>query len=199
MDKEVPDLGGLALRGGACNASQPSNGEVADVVGNEALVLRPWPLVRVETRDHVWAAAVVEALGHDAAGSESDRLLSDAGKKLAVLTNKPVKISRTIVNGLGVGGRFFQVYGGNSFEFKKPNPIGVEALINEAGTARDRTMMVGDSSVDISTARNAGVMSCGVTYGFQPETLAEPAPDLLVDRMEQLADWVLSGRNGESK
>ncbi len=130
---------------------------------------------------------------------EAVERLSDAGKKLAVLTNKPVKISRTIVNGLGVGGRFFQVYGGNSFEFKKPNPIGVEALINEAGTARDRTMMVGDSSVDISTARNAGVMSCGVTYGFQPETLAEPAPDLLVDRMEQLADWVLSGRNGESK
>jgi phosphoglycolate phosphatase len=130
---------------------------------------------------------------------EAVERLSQAGKKLAVLTNKPVKISRTIINGLGLGDKFFQVYGGNSFEFKKPNPIGVEALVNEAGTARDRTMMVGDSSVDISTARNAGIMSCGVTYGFQPETLAEPAPDLLVDRMEQLADWVLSERNGETK
>jgi phosphoglycolate phosphatase len=130
---------------------------------------------------------------------EAVERLSQAGKKLAVLTNKPVKISRTIINGLGLGDKFFQVYGGNSFEFKKPNPIGVEALVNEAGTARDRTMMVGDSSVDISTARNAGIMSCGVTYGFQPETLAEAAPDLLVDRMEELADWVLSERNGETK
>jgi phosphoglycolate phosphatase len=126
-----------------------------------------------------------------------DRLYN-AGKRLAVLTNKPVKISRVIVEGLGAGEYFFQVYGGNSFEFKKPNPIGVEALRNEAGVGRDGTMMVGDSSVDILTARNAGVRSCGVTYGFQPESLADPAPDLLVDRMEELADWVLGSHTGKA-
>src|SRR5580692_10392560 len=97
-----------------------------------------------------------------------DRLRA-AGKKMAVLTNKPVRMSRNIVNGLGVAEFFFQVYGGNSFEFKKPNPMGVEALIAEAGLSKDRAMMVGDSSVDIETARNAGIASCGVTYGFQPE------------------------------
>jgi len=126
-----------------------------------------------------------------------DRLRA-AGKRMAVLTNKPVKISRAIVEGLGAGGYFFQVYGGNSFEFKKPNPIGVEALRKEAGASRDRTLMVGDSSVDIQTARNAGIPCCGVTYGFQPETLADSAPDLLVDRMEELADWVLN-QDGGSK
>jgi len=52
-------------------------------------------------------------------------------------------------------------------------------------------MMVGDSAVDIATARNAGIACCGVTYGFQPESLANPAPDLLVGRMEQFADWLL--------
>jgi phosphoglycolate phosphatase len=119
-----------------------------------------------------------------------DRLRA-AGKRMAVLTNKPAKISRAIVEGLGVGGHFFAVYGGNSFEFKKPNPVGVEALMRESGIPRERTLMVGDSSVDIQTALNAGVRSCGVTYGFQPETLADPAPDLLVDRMGDLADWVL--------
>jgi phosphoglycolate phosphatase len=123
-----------------------------------------------------------------------DRLRA-AGKRLAVLTNKPVRMSCAIVQGLGVGGHFFRVYGGNSFEFKKPNPIGVENLMREAGVDRDRTMMVGDSYVDVQTARNAGVASCGVTYGFQPETLADPAPDLKVDRMTELADWVL----GESR
>ncbi len=127
---------------------------------------------------------------------ESVERLHGAGVQLAVLTNKPVRISRAIVEGLGMGPFFFQVYGGNSFDFKKPHPIGVETLMAECGTTRDRTLMVGDSSVDIQTARNAGVVSCGVTYGFQPESLADPAPDLLVDRMEDAAEWVLATRNG---
>jgi len=117
--------------------------------------------------------------------------LRDAGLRMAVLTNKPVRISRAIVEGLGMGGHFLEIYGGNSFDFKKPHPIGVETLMNECGATRERTMMVGDSSVDIQTARNAQVRSCGVTYGFQPETLTAVPPDLLVDRMEELAAWVI--------
>ncbi len=121
--------------------------------------------------------------------------LHGAGKSLAVLTNKPVKISRSIIERLGVGDLFLRVYGGNSFEFKKPDPIGVVKLMEETGIGRERTAMIGDSSVDILTARNAGVRACGVTYGFQPESLADPAPDILVDRMEDAADWALE--NGE--
>jgi phosphoglycolate phosphatase len=119
-----------------------------------------------------------------------DRLRA-AGKRLAILTNKPVAMSRSIVEGLGLNGYFFQIYGGNSFDFKKPHPIGVEKLMAEAGAGHAATLMVGDSSVDVQTARNAGVQACGVRYGFAPETLSDPAPDLLIDRMEQLADWVL--------
>ena len=122
---------------------------------------------------------------------ESLERLHAAGKRAAVLTNKPVALSQTIVEGLGLAPFFFHVYGGNSFEFKKPHPIGVETLMAESGVEPARTMMVGDSSVDIQTARNAGVRSCGVTYGFAPETLADPAPDLLVDHMEELANWLL--------
>ena len=116
-----------------------------------------------------------------------------AGKKMAVLTNKPVRMSLNILKGLGVAPYFFQVYGGNSFEFKKPNPIGAEALMREAGVDRTAAMMVGDSSVDVATARNAGIRCCGLTYGFQPETLRDPAPELLCNRMEDFADWALSG------
>ena len=122
--------------------------------------------------------------------------LRDGGKRMAVLTNKPVRISRAILDGLGVGGHFFQVYGGNSFDLKKPDPVGVHTLMLETGIPADRTLMIGDSGVDIQTSRNAGIASCGVTYGFQPETLAEPAPDRLVDRMEELADWLV-GPKGE--
>jgi phosphoglycolate phosphatase len=122
---------------------------------------------------------------------ESLSRLHEAGLQMAVLTNKPVGVSRAIVEGLGLGRHFRQVYGGNSFDFKKPHPVGIETLIRECAVSRERTMMVGDSSVDILTARNAQVKSCGVTYGFQPETLADAQPDLLVDRMQDLADWVL--------
>jgi len=121
-----------------------------------------------------------------------DRLLG-AGVKLAILTNKPVRMSCAIVEALGVAPYFERVYGGNSFEQKKPHPVGIETLMRECDSARGRTMMVGDSAVDIRTARNAHVQACGVTYGFQPETLVADPPDLLIDRIEDLAKWVIDG------
>ena len=123
--------------------------------------------------------------------------LRKAGKRMAVLTNKPVRMSKFIVQGLGVADHFFQVYGGNSFDMKKPDPIGVQTLIRETGIPAERTLMIGDSSVDIQTARNAGIQAYGVTYGFQPETLNDPAPDRLADRMEEVADWVLGTEEGK--
>jgi phosphoglycolate phosphatase len=119
-----------------------------------------------------------------------DRML-EGGARMAVLTNKPVRFSRAIVDGLGLGEHFFQVYGGNSFEQKKPDPIGIEKLLAESGIPRDRAIMVGDSGVDIRTARNARVKACGVSYGFQPESFAQDPPDILVDDMNQLADYIL--------
>ncbi len=127
---------------------------------------------------------------------ESLLRLRDAGVAMAILTNKPVKISKTIIEGLRAAGYFHELYGGNSFPHKKPHPIGVQTLMEECGVTREHTLMVGDSSVDIQTARNAQVRSCGVTYGFQPETLVDPAPDLVVDHMEEMAAWVLARRNG---
>jgi len=118
--------------------------------------------------------------------------LHQAGSRLAVLTNKPVRFSKAIVDGLGLGGHFFQVYGGNSFAQKKPDPIGIETLLVESGVARELTIMVGDSVVDIQTARNANVKACGVTYGFQPDTFEQTPPDIVVDNMQALADYVLS-------
>ena len=123
---------------------------------------------------------------------ESLDRLQAANKRMAILTNKPVRMSNAIAEGLGIAGYFFRIYGGNSFDFKKPNPIGIETLVRETGIDRLRTVMVGDSGVDINTAINGGVRSCGVTYGFQPETLKDPAPDVLVDRLEQFVDWALS-------
>ena len=123
--------------------------------------------------------------------AEALERLARAGVAMAVLTNKPVRISRAILEGLGLAQYFARIYGGNSFEQKKPHPLGVETLVAELGVERERAMLVGDSAVDVHTARNAGVRVCGVTYGFQPESLAAAAPDLVVDSLGQLADIVL--------
>jgi len=124
-------------------------------------------------------SGVADALRHiQANGSE---------RKMAVLSNKPVNPSRAIVDALGLGEFFIRVYGGNSFETKKPDPLGVNTLLLETGTAPEQAMIVGDSSIDVLTGRNAGIATCGVTYGFAPHTLGEAPPDVLVESPEDLA------------
>jgi phosphoglycolate phosphatase len=107
--------------------------------------------------------------------------------KMAVLSNKPVGPSRAIVEALGLGPYFFQIYGGNSFHTKKPDPAGVQVLLEESGAFAEETIIIGDSDIDVLTARNAGIFSVGVTYGLAPHTLEDAPPDVLVDRPYELA------------
>ena len=109
------------------------------------------------------------------------------GKTMAVLTNKPVNFSRTIVERIGLGDHFIQVYGGNSFDSKKPDPYGINLLMHEASAKPESTMMVGDSSVDVLTARNAGTPCCGVSYGLRPESFEKYPPAFVVDSLVELA------------
>jgi phosphoglycolate phosphatase len=108
-------------------------------------------------------------------------------RRMAVLSNKPVNPSRQIVQALGLAPFFMQVYGGNSFSTKKPDPEGARQLMREAGVGPENTVVIGDSSVDVLTGRNANAWTCGVSYGFAPHSLQAPAPDLLVHSPEELA------------
>src|ERR1700686_194568 len=83
-------------------------------------------------------------------------------RKLAVLSNKPVVPSRAIVEALGLAPFFVQVYGGNSFATKKPDPEGARKLLQEVGVRPEEAAIVGDSHVDIETGRNAGLLTVGV-------------------------------------
>jgi len=112
--------------------------------------------------------------------------LHTADVPLAVLTNKPVRFSVHMLEGLGLDTHFFRVYGGNSFSEKKPNPLGLEMLLRESGADRARSIMVGDSAVDVLTARNARVQACGVSWGFQPETFNAAPPDFMIDDLRDL-------------
>ena len=66
--------------------------------------------------------------------------------------------------------------------------INILTMLKKCGFEPRQAMIVGDSAVDILTGRNAGVWTCGVTYGFQPESLNETPPDLLVDSLLELVD-----------
>ena len=113
---------------------------------------------------------------------------------MAVLTNKPVDPSRAICQHFGLDRFFFQNYGGNSFASKKPDPEGLLTLIQEANALTApaspiqprETVMIGDSHVDVGTARACGAIALGCTYGLSPQTLAAAHPDLVVNHA---ANW----------
>jgi phosphoglycolate phosphatase len=125
---------------------------------------------------------VLAALAHASNGRQ---------RQMAVLSNKPVRPSQDIVQALGLGDFFIRIYGGNSFATKKPDPLGAETILHETETRPDQTLMIGDSSVDILTGRNAGLWTCGVAYGFAPHTLEEVVPDVLVERPQELGELFL--------
>jgi phosphoglycolate phosphatase len=108
-------------------------------------------------------------------------------RKMAVLSNKPVVPSKAIVEALGLGHFFSQVYGGNSFNTKKPDPEGARHLLEEYGVQPQHAAIIGDSHVDVNTGRNAGMVTVGVTYGFAPHTLQDEPPDVLVDHPSELS------------
>ncbi len=113
-------------------------------------------------------------------------------RRMAVLSNKPVNPSRHIVEALGLASFFTQIYGGNSFSTKKPDPLGANSIIQESGVQPEETIIIGDSGIDVLTGQNAGIYTCGVTYGFAPHTLEDAPPDVLLDTPQELAELFLT-------
>jgi phosphoglycolate phosphatase len=117
-------------------------------------------------------------------------LLDGAGRVLAVHTNKPGKLARKILGGLGVLDRFVAVVGGDEVP-RKPDPAGVGAIRASVGASVEETVFVGDSPIDVATARAAGVRMVGVTWGFgSREALARAGAEVLVDAAAALAPWL---------
>ena len=109
-------------------------------------------------------------------------------RQMAILSNKPVNPSRDITHALGLGDYFVRIYGGNSFPTKKPDPEGALKILEEMRSKPEETIIIGDSANDTLTGVNAGLWTCGVTYGFAPQTLDTPRPDVLVDTPRELAE-----------
>jgi len=122
----------------------------------------------------------------------SDALVELSRKQvpMAVLTNKPVKISVSILEALGLAGYFRVIYGGNSFETKKPDPFGAMKILKEFGAAPREAMVVGDSEVDVQTARNADVIAVAVNYGFGVHDRVQHPADIYLEKLTDLVPLV---------
>jgi phosphoglycolate phosphatase len=108
-------------------------------------------------------------------------------RKLAVLTNKPGDMSRRILEGLGVAGRFARIWGAGDVPAKKPDPAGLRILLAEVGFPPAAAVLVGDSAIDVRTGRAAGVRTVGVTYGFDPNSFEAAPPDEMISDPRELA------------
>jgi phosphoglycolate phosphatase len=123
---------------------------------------------------------VVEALGE----------LRRKNLPMAVLTNKPVRISVRILGALGLSSYFRAIYGGNSFETKKPDPLGANTILSEFRAAPQHAMLIGDSEVDVQTARNAGTIAAAVNYGFGVHDRTTYPADIYLDTITDLVRLV---------
>lgn len=106
--------------------------------------------------------------------------------QIAVLSNKPVGPTRAICEALDLAPGMLRIYGGDSFPTKKPDPLGYETLLREAGVPAHLSVMIGDSDVDVLTAQNAGAYSIGCSYGLSPHTLEIAPPDVLIHQPSEL-------------
>ncbi|MGA7105575.1 MAG: HAD-IA family hydrolase, partial [Candidatus Deferrimicrobiaceae bacterium] len=106
--------------------------------------------------------------------------------EMAVLTNKPIDMTRNILAGLSLSRYFVDVRGGDSFDSKKPNPEGLLRIMKKRGTSPAESLMVGDSVNDVLTGQRAGVVTCGVSYGIGAKGFAEHSPDFTIDRFPEL-------------
>jgi len=119
--------------------------------------------------------------------------LAARGVALSVLTNKPEGMSRAILEGLDLASRFVGIVGGDSLPVRKPDPAGLEWLRACTGTPRERVLLVGDSEIDLRTARAGGVAFCGVAWGLVPEALRAACPARIIEHPGELLALVGGG------
>jgi phosphoglycolate phosphatase len=100
--------------------------------------------------------------------------------------------TKAIIDGLGLTGYFSVVLGGDSVKNRKPSTEGIDLILDETGVERRRAVMIGDGPNDVLTAKNAGIQSIFVTYGFNPpEKVVHLGPDFVVDRLPEIVEICL--------
>jgi HAD superfamily hydrolase (TIGR01549 family) len=109
--------------------------------------------------------------------------------KKAVMSNKSIEFTQLALERFGIEKYFLKVIGGDDDNCRKPSACPAINLMQEFNTSLDKTIIVGDSALDVQTGRNAGILTCGVTYGIGPkEDLIRAKPDFVIDNIGRLGD-----------
>lgn len=116
--------------------------------------------------------------------------LEAAGARFCVCTNKHTRLSKLLIDKLGWTQRFVTNRGADSVPAKKPNAGHLQACIDDMGGDIRRTLMIGDSEIDFLTARNAGVPSILVTFGYNETPIRDLDPDAFIDHYADLPNAV---------
>lgn len=106
--------------------------------------------------------------------------LRAAGVKLVVMTNKEGRYTDTVLNAHQMAPLFDRVISGDTFPVKKPNPMGIQECMKQFGALPERTLFVGDSSIDVATARAGGIAVWAMPYGYN---MGEPIEACNPDRV----------------
>lgn len=129
---------------------------------------------------------------------EALEALRDAGTALAVCTNKRMDLTGPILEGLDLARFFGAVIGGDSLAVAKPDPAPLRAAIEGAGGSRGGAVMVGDSDIDVATARAVGVPVIAVSFGYTRVPPRELGADAVIDHFDELAG-ALAHINGDKQ
>jgi phosphoglycolate phosphatase len=123
-----------------------------------------------------------------------------AGWIHAICTNKYEAMSKRLLNGMGLAGRFKAICGQDTFAFKKPDPRHLTGTIQMAGGDPERAIMIGDSVTDIDTGKNAGIPVIAVSFGYSDRPVHEYEPSVVIDRFSdltlELVDRLLNAAKG---
>lgn len=119
-------------------------------------------------------------------------VLKNMGIKLAVVSNKPHEFAEKVVKKY-FGSIFEIAYGQREGHPTKPNPKTVYEVMNVLGVSKEQCIYIGDSDVDMHTARNSGTKSIGVSWGFRgAEELKEAGADFVIDKPGEIVKVILN-------
>ncbi len=113
--------------------------------------------------------------------------LRKIGARKAIVTNKLLRLTEEILEGLGISDYFDTVLGGDSLPERKPSPLPIQWTLERNGVRRERAIIVGDSPLDIEAGKRAGIRTCGAAYGYNNrETLLSAGADWIVESFPEI-------------
>ncbi|USG63231.1 phosphoglycolate phosphatase [Sneathiella marina] len=113
-------------------------------------------------------------------------LFKKAGVTMGVCTNKPMRFAVPLLQQMGLSKFFTATTGGDSFEVRKPDAGHINGTLEEMNFTKGTALMVGDSDSDISAARNAGIPSIAVTFGYTEIPVSDLNPTHIIDHFDEL-------------